>query len=110
MTNPLTLADENTLEELILAIAYKAADDTRDMMNDMLLEKEYIASNGLPNRNDFHRNAIGFLVDVYPERDFSWMKNAEPGESLWTTAWRSATDEVMRRWPDLTKLTVDLSK
>lgn len=108
MTSPLTLANDNSLEELMLAIAYKAAEDTRDMMTDMLMEKEYIAANGLPNKEEFRRHAIGFLVDVYPEREFPWMKDAEPGEAPWSVAWRSATTEVMRRWPELTKLTVDL--
>lgn len=110
MCSPLTLANDNTLQDLILAIAVKATQDAQDMMTDMLAEKEYVKGHGIPNRDDLHRFAIGFLVDAFPEQYAEHMKAGEHvvGTPPWDIAWTAAVKEATRRWPELTKLTVDL--
>lgn len=109
MCSPLTLANDNTLQDLLLAVAVKAAQDTQDMMNDMLLEKEYIKEHGLPNKDDFCKFAVGFLLDTYPEQHAELLRAEDiPDASPWAVAWTASVDEATRRWPELTKLTVDL--
>lgn len=112
MSSPLTLANDNTLQDLLLAVAIMAAQDTRDMMTDMLKEKEYVKQNGLPNKDDFRNFAIGFLVDTYPEQvsEQYGAGDKHNAHQPWESAWAVAVDEAMRRWPELTKLTVDLNK
>ena len=108
--SPFTLANNNTLQDLLLAVAIMAAQDTRDMMTDMLREKEYLQQNGLPNKDDFRNFAVGFLVDTYPEQvsELYGAGASHDTHKPWESAWKVAVDEVIRRWPELTKLTVDL--
>jgi hypothetical protein len=110
MCSPLTLANDNTLQDLILAIAVKAAQDAQDMMTDMLVEKGYLQQNGLPNKDDFRNFAVGFLVDTYSEQvsEFYGAGDKHNARQPWDSAWGVAVNEVVRRWPELTKLTVDL--
>jgi hypothetical protein len=110
MCSPLTLANDNTLQDLILAIAIKATQDAQDMMTDMLAEKEYVKEHGVPNKDDLRRYAVGFLAESFPEQYAEWVKAGEhiEGTPLWDIAWAAAVNEAIRRWPTLTKLTVDL--
>lgn len=110
MCSPLTLANDNTLQDLLLAVAIMAAQDTRDMMTDMLMEKEYVKQNGLPNKQQFRDFAVGFLVDTYPEQvsELYGAGDKHDPHKSWESAWKVAVDEAIRRWPELTKLTVDL--
>lgn len=110
MACPLTLANDNSLQDLLLAVAIMAAQDARDMMTDMLTDKEYVKQNGLPSKDNFHNIAVGFLVDTYPEQvsELYGAGDKHNPRTPWESAWTVAVTEAIRQWPELTKLTVDL--
>ena len=99
---PRDLAKEYSVEELVEALAVKAASDANDMLSDFLKDPVYVKEHGIPNRNVLSRATMEFLDTVYPSQ-------LTDGGG-WGAAFDAITEVVLTRYPHLAKLSVDLSK
>lgn len=107
--SPLTLANENTLQDLITAIAIKAAQDSNDMLTDFIADPQYVKDQGIPTKTVFKQSMVNFLTDTYPDQLTEHFEGQSSDVTAsWDDVWQVVAKEVIRRWPDLTVLTVDL--
>ena len=109
--NSLELAKNFSVTELINAIGVQSVMSANDMFTDFIADPDYVKTEGLPTRQEFVEGAISDVQSVLPETLVDEITEKQlPGESDWQFIFRLAVINAVNDYPELTKLTVDLSR
>jgi hypothetical protein len=108
------LADTHSIEVLYHALAIAAVRETQMMLGDFVKDPAYIAEQGIPTRESFVNSAVMYMCETHPivvgDEMASVAGETEdtPGESPFACVCRLAVANVLRQYPELRKISIDL--
>lgn len=105
------LADEQSAEVLIHALAIIAVRDTQQMLGDFVKDPAYVATEGIPTRDVFVQTAVTYMSEAIPVMLLDEMEVITPevdGEPLFVAMCRQAVAGVIRQYPQLRRISIDL--
>jgi hypothetical protein len=108
----LSLAEQYSAEVLYHALAVSAIQNTQMMLGDFVKDPAYVASQGLPTRESFVTDAVNYMYDTQPTTVGEAMAHIADtklaGDNAFEGVCRLAVANVLKQYPFLRKVTIDL--